>query len=155
VAIAGAIADIAPPADGDEADTFPLRVLTGSYALYAFVVSYSMAHTMEAGGNQLALFVIAMGLHFVGVGHGLRHERQALYDTWGRYLLAAAPLLGWMVAFFLPLGDAAADMLLGFVAGSLIMNTVTLELPGRKDGRFFSFLAGGAAYAAVLLLTAP
>ncbi len=154
-AVAHAIVDIAPPDEGNEADTFPLRVLTVSYALYAFVVSYSMAHTMEVGGGQLALFTIAMGLHFIGVKHGLRRERQALYDTWGRYLLAAAPVLGWVVALFLPLGDATANLLLGFVAGSLIMNTMTLELPGKKDGKFFSFLAGGVAYTAVLLLTAP
>ena len=152
-AVARAFVDVAPPDEGNEADTFSLRVLTGSYVLYVCVVSYTMAHTMEAGGGQLAFFAIAMGLHFVGVAHGLRRESRALYDTWGRYLLAAAPLVGWMVAFFLPPGDAAVNMLLGFVAGSLIMNTVTLELPGRKDGRFFWFLIGGAAYAAVLLLT--
>ncbi len=146
--------EIGLPADDDGIESFHARVLIGSYAMYAFVISYGMAHTMEAGGGQLALFAVAMGLHFIGVAHGLHRECRRLYDTWGRSILAAAALAGWAVALLWPLGEGADTTLLGFVAGSVIMNTVTLELPGRKDGRFFAFLAGGISYSAVLLLIA-
>ncbi len=154
VGVGAGAGEIVLSADEDATEGFHTRVLIGSYALYAFVIAYGMAHTMEAGGGQLALFAIAMGLHFVGVVHGLRRECRRLYDTWGRRLLAAAALAGWAVALLWPLGQGAATTLLGFVAGSVIMNTVTLELPGRKDGRFFAFLAGGISYSAVLLLIA-
>jgi hypothetical protein len=131
-----------------------LRTLTVSYALYVLVVCYVMAHTMEAGGGQLALFAAAMGLHFLGAGYGLRREGQGPYDRWGRRVLAAAAFAGWAAALLVPLGEHAGNILLGFVAGALIMNTATNELPGEKDGRFGAFLAGGAVYAAVLLLIA-
>lgn len=128
------------------------RLLAGSYALYVFVVGYIMADRMEAGGGRLALFALAMGLHFLGLGHGLRRECQPLYDAWARHALAAAAIVGWAVALLTPLPESAAHTLLGFVAGSVIMNTVTSELPAEKEGRFFAFLFGGVVYTAILLL---
>ncbi len=133
---------------------FHLRTMTVSYAMYVLVVSYVMTHTMEVGRGQLALFATAMGLHFLGAGYGLRREGRALYDMWGRRVLAAAALAGWAIALLVSPGEHTGNLLLGFVAGALIMNTATNELPGEKDGRFGAFVSGGMIYAAVLLLIA-
>ena len=40
---------------------------------------------------------------------------------------------------------------LAFVSGAIIMNTMIMELPTEKDGRFVPFMAGGAIYGLVLL----
>jgi hypothetical protein len=129
------------------------RILAGSYALYVLVVSYLMAHEMEAGGGRLALFALAMGLHFLGLGHGLRRHCPSLYDGWGRHALAGAAIAGWAVSLLTPLSDSVAHTLLGFVAGAVMMNTATSELPADKEGRFLAFAIGGVAYTAILLLT--
>jgi len=136
----------------EEAEGIHFRLLAGSYALYVFVVSYLMAHQMEAGGGQLALYAVAMGLHFLGLAYSLRGDCQPLYDSWGRHALAGAAIAGWAVALLAPLPESAAFTLLGFVAGAVIMNTMTSELPEEKEGRFFAFLAGAVVYTAVLLL---
>jgi hypothetical protein len=128
------------------------RILGGSYALYVFIVSYLMAHNMEAGEGRLALFALAMGLHFLGLAHGLRHESHALYESWGKHVLAGAAIIGWAVAFLAPLPESTTHTLLGFVAGSVIMNTATSELPKEKEGRFLAFLIGGLVYAGFLVL---
>lgn len=136
-------------------ETIHLKILTASYALYVFVVCYVMAHEIRSGSGELALYAFAMGLHFLGFAYGLRRDSSRMYLQWGRHVLAAAALLGWATALLLPLPESFAYTLLGFVAGVLIMDTVTSELAGQAEGRFFPFLTGGVAYTCILMLVAP
>ena len=136
-------------------ETVHLKILTASYALYVFVVCYVMAHEIRSGSGELALYAFAMGLHFLGFAYGLRRDSSKTYLRWGRHVLAAAALLGWATALLLPLPESFAYTLLGFVAGVLIMDTVTSELAGQAEGRFFAFLTGGIAYTFILVLVAP
>lgn len=129
------------------------RVPTLSYALYVGIVTYVMAARMEAGEGRLALFGLSMGLHFLGVGYGLRREDEALYDGWGRHVLAASAALGWAVPLLTPLDFAVVQTLAGFVAGGVIVNTMIQELPGRKNGSVLFFSGGAILYAGVLLIT--
>ena len=119
------------------------------------VVCYVMAHEIRSGTGELALYAFAMGLHFLGFAYGLRRDSSRTYQRWGRHVLAAAALLGWATALLLPLPESFAYTLLGFVAGVLIMDTVTSELAGQAEGRFFAFLTGGIVYTFILLLVAP
>ena len=142
--------------NGEEREeTIHLKILTASYALYVLVVCYVMAHEIRSGTGELALYAFAMGLHFLGFAYGLRRDSSIAYQRWGRHVLAAAALLGWATALLLPLPEFLAYTLLGFVAGVLIMDTVTSELAGQAEGRFFAFLTGGIVYTFILLLAAP
>ncbi len=44
------------------------------------------------------LFFVAMALHFVVNDHGLREHHKEAYLRTGRWVLAAAVVLGWVVA---------------------------------------------------------
>jgi hypothetical protein len=44
--------------------------------------------------------------------------------------------------------------LLGFVSGAVIMNSMIMELPSEKEGKFIPFLLGGIVYAWLLLMIA-
>ena len=41
---------------------------------------------------------------------------------------------------------------LGLISGGVVMNSMVMELPTEKDGRFWPFVLGAAAYTALLLL---
>jgi len=43
-------------------------------------------------------------------------------------------------------------VLFGFVAGAVMMNSMIMELPKEKEGKFGSFLLGGVIYTALILL---
>jgi hypothetical protein len=139
----------------ERAETVHIKILTFSYALYVFVVCNAMTHQFRLGGGELALYAFAMGLHFLGFAYGLRRDSSKLYARWGRHLLATAALVGWATALLVPIPESFAYTLLGFVAGVLIMDTVTSELAGQAQGRFFAFLTGGVTYTIVLLFVDP
>ena len=41
---------------------------------------------------------------------------------------------------------------LGLISGGVVMNSMVMELPTEKDGRFWPFVVGAAGYAALLVL---
>jgi hypothetical protein len=43
--------------------------------------------------------------------------------------------------------------LFAFLAGGVVITTVTVELPGERRGRFWPFCLGAAGYAVLLFLT--
>ena len=93
-----------------------------------------------------------MGLHFFGVDHSLLREHGATYMRVGRFVLAAAALGGWPVAIMTEISRPAIVTILGLISGGVVMNSMVMELPTEKDGRFWPFIAGAVAYTALLLL---
>jgi hypothetical protein len=124
----------------------------GGFAVYAWLVSYLMVHHVEEEPVPIALYAVAMGFHFLLSEHSLRHEHASLFDRTGRYVLAIAPLAGWVMGILLDLPKSMIITLLGVVSGAIIMNTLIMELPKEKEGKFWPFLTGGILYAAILLL---
>jgi hypothetical protein len=124
----------------------------GGFALYAWLVTYLIVHGISDTRLPIALYAIAMGLHFVGVDHSLLREHGATYVRVGRFVLAAAALAGWSVAMVTEISGAAIVTGLGLISGGVVMNSMVMELPTENDGRFWPFVAGAAAYTVLLLL---
>ena len=124
----------------------------GGFALYAWLVTYLMVRGISDTPLPIALYAIAMGLHFIGVDHSLLREHGAAYMRVGRFVLAAAALAGWSVAMMTEISRPAIMTSLGLISGGVVMNSMVMELPTEKDGRFWPFVAGAAAYTALLLL---
>lgn len=132
--------------------TFGLAV--GTFALKNAIIGYLLAHRLDDGALQLAVFTLAMGLHFLVNDIALGRHHRERYHRVGRYVLAAAPLAGVAVGELLVVSEAALGVLLAFVAGGVILNTLKEELPRERESRLSAFLAGAAAYAALLLAMA-
>jgi hypothetical protein len=61
-------------------------------------------------------------------------------------------LAGWSVAMISEIPRMAIITSLAVVSGGVVMNSMVMELPSEKDGRFWPFDSGAAAYTALLLL---
>lgn len=125
---------------------------TVSFALYNLLIGYLLLHREDPGTRSLLLFALAMGLHFLVNDHGLRHHHRRLYERVGRWILAAAVLLGWAVGLGLEIRELHVALLFAFLAGGVVLNVLKEELPAERESRFWAFAAGAAGYAALLLI---
>ena len=123
----------------------------GSFALYNALIGYLLLHREVPGVGSLVLFAFAMGVHFVVNDFGLREDHKGAYDGYGRWVLAAAVLAGWVVGLFSEISEAALAVLFAFLAGGVVMNVLKEELPEERESRFWAFTLGAALYSAVLL----
>lgn len=143
-----------PGAEGNRREwSNPVFLLhVGGFAVYAWLVTYLMVHGISDTPLPIALYAIAMGLHFIGVDHSLHREHGTAYMQAGRFILAAAALAGWSVAMMTEIPRMAIITSLAVISGGVVMNSMVMELPTEKDGRFWPFVVGAAAYTALLLL---
>ena len=75
------------------------------------------------------------------------------FNKWGRYVLSAALLFGWLLG--VTLGEhnlVTAAFLSSFLAGALLLNVFHYELSEVRDSSFGAFLFGAVCGASVLLL---
>lgn len=128
---------------------FKLHV--GGFAAYVWLVSYLLLHSLEGTRVSLAVYAAAITFHFLSVDHALRHEHGAAYERIGRFVLAAIALLGWGAGLLFVLPPYVLALLVAFISGAIIMNSLVMELPAERDGRFLPFVAGGVGYGLVLL----
>jgi hypothetical protein len=129
--------------------SFQLHV--GGFAAYVWLMSYQLVHNLVETTTSVALYTVAITFHFWGVDHALREEHGAKYERVGRYVLAAMCVAGWGVAQFIALPRDLLALSVAFISGAIIMNSLIMELPSEKDGRFFPFMTGGMVYGIILL----
>jgi len=122
------------------------------FGLYSALVCYMMVRGQEMSTAAIALYAVAMGLHFLSLDHSLLEAHGKRYLQSGRFILAAAVLVGWGFGELYEIPKALSATLMGLVAGGVIMNSMLTELPKEKEGKFWPFLGGAAAYAVIMLL---
>lgn len=125
------------------------RLQLGGFAAYSGLVGYLMVHQRTL---PTVLYVVAMALHFLSIDHSLGREYGAVYQGVGRWVLAAAVLLGGATGIATSMSEALLATLLGLNSGGVIINTMIMELPKEKEGRFWPFCFGAVAYSVLLLL---
>ena len=83
-----------------------------SFSFYNAVIGYLLVHRE----GSLIFFFVAMALHFVVNDRSLREHHRGLYHKMGRWLLAGAVVVGWVLGSFhrdLRGGAGRADRFLG------------------------------------------
>lgn len=118
---------------------------------YGGLISYLMVH-QPRHHVQLGLYCFAMGLHFMSMNHALREMHGRAYERVGRWIIVAAIFAGWVIGVSTWMSTVMATILLGFISGGVVMNSVLAELPKKDEGRFLPFIIGAAAYSLILLL---
>ncbi len=136
--------------DQTSAGVFWLHI--AAFGIYNALIGYLLHQRADVKQYQvLALFAVAMGVHFVVNDVALREHHQAAYERIGRWVLVAALLLGWVVGLAGEISEATRFVILAVVAGGVILNVLKEELPEERESRFWAFAVGAGAYAVLLV----
>ncbi|MBE9198483.1 MULTISPECIES: hypothetical protein [unclassified Nodularia (in: cyanobacteria)] len=136
-------------ADVTYADVFWIHI--AAFAIYNLLIGYLLVHREESGLKSLLLFSFAMALHFVVNDNGLRENHKKRYDKIGRWLLAIAIIVGWLIGMVTEINQVVVALLFAFLAGGIVLNVLKEELPEERDSCFCSFALGTLSYAIILL----
>lgn len=137
--------------EGDVADRHVFWIHMTSFAVYNALIGYLLLHRETPGLLSLLTFAVAMGLHFIVNDYGLRQDHKKSYDHSGRWILAAAIIVGWAIGTGTKIHQAAIAVLFAFLAGGVILNVLKEELPEERKSRFWAFALGASIYTVLLL----
>jgi hypothetical protein len=127
-------------------------VRIAAFAGYSSVIAYLLVHNIWEDAPSLALYTLAMAFHLLLVDHSLSQAVHGAYETRGRWILALAVLVGWCAGVLTAIPEQWLARIIGFVCGGVIMNTLVVELPEGRGGRFWPFVFAAAAYTLVLIV---
>jgi len=136
-------------AEGAVGPAFKLDIM--GFAAYVWLMAYLLVNHFGDSLVSIELYAIALAFHFLSLDHSLRHEYGDAYERIGRFVLAGMALLGWGMGQLFALPGHILALLVAFISGAIIMNSLIMELPSGKDGRFLPFMAGGLVYGLILL----
>ena len=134
-----------------EVDPAYLLHLAG-YAAYSALIGYLLVERAERGYAALALYALAMAIHFIVVNHALAHEHGRRYLRQGHWVLAASVLAGWAIGATVTLTEASFARLFALLAGGVVITSLRAELPDERNGRFWPFCLGAAVFSVFLLM---
>lgn len=137
--------------DATSADVFWLHI--ASFAVYNALIGYLLLHREEQSAQSLLFYFFALGLHLVVNDQGLREHHKRDYDLLGRWILAAAVFVGFLIGLVIEVNELVLAALFAFVAGGIVLNVLKEELPEERDSRFWAFVLGATVYAALQLAT--
>jgi len=124
-----------------------------AFAVLNLIFGYLLQDTAAHSLLRCLLYFVAVALHFFIIDHNLREHHQRPYDQQGRWLLTAAIIVGAISGQARHFDEAAISIVWSFLAGSLILNILTRELPDERQSCFGSFIGGSVLYTGLLLLT--
>ena len=137
-------------AAGDADAVFWLQL--AGYAAYSALIGYLVIERAERGVLPLVAYTFAMAVHFLIVDHALEEEHGRAYQAWGRRLLAASVLVGWLIGVMAPLSEVAIARLFAVLAGGVVITSLRAELPNDREGRFWPFCVGAVVFAVALIV---
>lgn len=136
----------------DHAGTGVFWLHMASFGLYNALIGYLLHQQEFRALRGLFFFAFAIGIHFLINDYGLREHHKSRYDRKGRWILAAAIIIGWALGLRAQLPEPVLAVLFAFLAGGVVLNVLKEELPEERESRFWPFLAGAAAYSLLLLM---
>lgn len=130
---------------------YPLHLLM--FCLYNFLITYTMSLRAQTSLTAIALFTLAMALHFVLTDRKFSRLYSLQFNHLGRFILIVALLIGWLCSvIFDPVNVVIAAFMLAFLAGSVLLNVFREELPTAGLMSYCWFTFGAAIITCILLL---
>lgn len=137
-------------ASDDEARFFPAHVL--AFGGYTVLIGDLLVQRSGEGAWALAIYTLAMAVHFFIVAHALSERFHRPYARWGRWVLAASVIVGWALGATARISEVTFARLFAVLAGGVVITSVQGELLGERQGRFWPFVLGALVFAVALML---
>lgn len=125
----------------------------GAFALYNLMMGYLLVEWTR-GVAGLALYCSALALHFLVNDEAMRRDYGPRFDGVGRWLMAGSVAGGALAAWAAPVPIDCLTIVVGVVAGGVMINSIKDELPRVGEGRFPYFLAGAVGYGLMIMYAA-
>jgi hypothetical protein len=122
-----------------------------SYSFFNFLIGYAVADKNNPEVQPLALFTIALALHYFTNDYSLSEAHGAQYQKFGKWILILSLFLGWLTGLLFILSPAGVALVSAFIGGGVIMNVTRHELPVNNPNDLGAFLSAAAIYTAILL----
>lgn len=123
----------------------------GGYLVFNFFVGASLADALNPDIQPLILFTTAIGLHYFVHDHSVMQDETVSYERCCRYLLALALFFGYAVGAFTKIPDALVAIVVSFLAGGVLLNSLHYELPKREQLGYCFFVMGSVLYTLIIL----
>ena len=124
----------------------------GSFAAYNGIVGYLLLRGELKELTALVLYTLALAVHFVINDFGLREHHKEAYERVGRWLIAAAVLVGWILGVTTEISERVIALIIAFIGGGVILNVLKEELPGERRAYFLPLASGALLYTVLLQL---
>ncbi len=123
------------------AGKFKLRIAL--QCSYNWLLVYMLPEAVETGLGYALLLTTALGLHLISTDYSLRSEFPREFQSWGRWVLAAGLVAGYVTdLFYEPVDPYVADVWIALLAGFLLCNVFRDEAPDPSSSHFGWFIAG-------------
>ena len=129
------------------------RLKLTQLAVYNWLIVYGTPTELAESGFHAIPVVLAIGIHLVHADYSFSGEYPQPFAAWGRYVMAAAPIIGWItVVIDGKTNEELNDIFVALLAGTILYNVFKEELPEHNKSHFRWFLAGAAGFVAFAYL---
>lgn len=128
-----------------------LSIKFAAFAGYSGLIAYLLVHSIWSGRAAFLFYTLAMAFHLLLIDHSLAQGDPVRYKHVGRWLLGAAVIAGWGTGIAMSVPELWLARITGFICGGVIMNTLVVELPEGRGGRFWPFVIAAGTYSAILI----
>ncbi len=116
------------------------------YCLYNGLLIYTIPERASSLITSNFPYLIAIGFHLLHNNHQLSKKYGELF-SWGRYFLIGTITIAFCLDIVVEQENKLiSDLLIAFLAGSIMFNVFYEELPAPKTSRLHWFLAGVTVY---------
>ncbi len=119
------------------------------HGTYSLLLGYVFVEVSSANVLVNLLIAAILALHLTGMNHLLRSSRTAGFDRAGRWFYFLLVLSGAGLALTTELPGATVDSVTAFLAGIILVNVISEELPMHDARRMPWFLTGIGFYLAI------
>lgn len=119
---------------------------------YNLLIGAFFASFPRSGMSAPLAGIFCLSIHALGTNHHAREWLPVAFDRVWRWLFSLGVIAGWSINYFLQVPKEFTTLAWAFLAGAIIVNVMTEELPESGQTNIWSFLGGVLFFLAVALI---